>query len=176
MGLFTKVMPCENCGNITRKKQICHYYDSWQGNPKSKYIKLCPQCALEKFHRSLVEARAKAVVIQPEEKYHAINYFEFDRINAQDDNEEFSACMKEALPREGQPCEKCGGESFYTWCSLDILNNDIMNWEPFPDDYEREYLCKECLAKSLKQKLEEEDIHLSVILPAYGGEGFYIPF
>lgn len=134
------------------------------------------QCAMDSFYRSLIEAKAKAVVIRPEEKYNAVIYYEFNRINALDDNEEFSSCMKNALPKDGQACQECGEEAFYTWCSLDIICNDILNWEPFTDDFERTYLCKECLVKAMKQKLEEDNIRLSAIGPAYGGEGFYSPW
>lgn len=81
--------------------------------------------------------------------------------SSKEKNEKFVWEMKSLMPLPDTQCNCCENVAFFTWCSSEIFNNDPYLWEVNKvNKLEFTYLCKECLIREYKRKIEEENIEM----------------
>lgn len=183
MGIFDSDAQCEVCKRVLPKKQIAEYDRTHSGRIKgeTKIKRICGGCMTERLFEDIRSFGEPIVFVYPMKKYNAYTTYHFKALieanngNKYDETSELVEGWKSLLPEDGEKCECCGGRTIHTWCSPDAIYGDPFKWA-VDWNAEHRHLCAECLVKELKQKLEEEDIHIRYVYPPVEGSGVVMPW
>lgn len=190
MGLFSKEKECPNCRNIVLKKDIVYYAVSLgEGYKTTKMIKMCRDCAMEKFYEVLLNYKDSLALVSPIMKsdspmrstihynsYQAYNFEECIETESLQNNDEPTIELvngfKNILPPKNIKCNRCNNSALHSLCDSMTLFNDPFQWE-FNKEANYEYLCPECIVKAFDEILSANNIFIKdgIIAPC-GGEGF----
>lgn len=178
MNIFKREFVCGSCGQSVSKKQACCFEEPAAANDlRCKSQRLCASCATNRLLDRFLCATERAVVIYPNPNNNSYVFYSQDRMKQSCDTEDLINHIVSALPKESDVCNRCGSAALFTWCSADIMGGDVWNWqEPFPEAFEREYLCPDCLVRAFRKMVEENKIRLSFIHPYENKEGFATPW
>lgn len=185
MSIFSREAPCGECGKSIHKKKLCLYDGTHQGRIKNGQKTLnCQQCSLEKLFEQFRSLKEKLVIVAPSSSFNTYAYYGFDSLTEssrssihKDRDAKFINAMKDMLPPANTKCSCCSSKAHFSWCNVEIFNGYPFSWEEnHKNNFKVTHLCKECLVKEFREKIQESDLTLQTIFPPLDGEGFCTPW
>lgn len=179
-GLFNKEATCEKCGETMSKKLIGLMDSTHQGKRKDgKRLKLCNKCMLDTFYTYLRDFKDRAIIVYPDKQNNAYAFYQFQELSEYPEEYfELIDNMKGLQPPTEEKCNRCSNSAQYTWCSKEVfMNSDPYTMEVNTENnYESQYLCRDCLVNAFNQRVADENISFYTIFPPISGEGFCTPW